>query len=307
MTAHLISSRFISAFRRSTFGVTALPVSTTRSFVMLAIALAAAPSASARERTVSPWTSPTRPTPFNFDTLLAEAKRRAATPYAPQRSTFPAGLDKLSPEQYRSIHFNPDAGIWRKETIAVSARAAACRLQSAVGRGDGVDRRRRYGPQCRRHPGDVRYGARPCRNSATSRCRCRAFAYAAKSTRKKSGTNSWCSRAQATFVRLLSISCTVFRPADWQSIPPSPRAKNFRRSRIFGSSALPRTPASIVIYALLESRSTTGAYRFTVQPGVETTMDVETDAVPARRHARGRHRAAHLHVLVRRNQSRPPR
>ena len=55
--------------------------------------------------------------PFSFDTLLAEAKRRAAKPYAPQRSTLPAGLDKLSPEQYRSIRFNRDAAIWRKERL----------------------------------------------------------------------------------------------------------------------------------------------------------------------------------------------
>src|SRR5208283_5446469 len=55
--------------------------------------------------------------PFSFDTLLAEAKRRAGIPYAPQRSTLPAGLDKLSPEQYRSIHFNPGARIWRNEPV----------------------------------------------------------------------------------------------------------------------------------------------------------------------------------------------
>src|SRR5580692_1649279 len=55
--------------------------------------------------------------PFTFETLLEDAKRRASAPYAPQRSTLPAGLDKLSPEQYRSIHFNPDAGIWRSEDL----------------------------------------------------------------------------------------------------------------------------------------------------------------------------------------------
>ncbi len=38
--------------------------------------------------------------------------------------------------------------------------------------------------------------------------------------------------------------------------------------------------SSIVIYALLESASTTGAYRFTVQPGVETVMDVELTLFP---------------------------
>ena len=37
---------------------------------------------------------------------------------------------------------------------------------------------------------------------------------------------------------------------------------------------------SIVIYALLESESTTGAYRFTVQPGVETLTDVDLTLFP---------------------------
>ncbi len=37
---------------------------------------------------------------------------------------------------------------------------------------------------------------------------------------------------------------------------------------------------AIVIYALLESESATGAYRFTVQPGVETLMDVDLTLFP---------------------------
>ena len=37
---------------------------------------------------------------------------------------------------------------------------------------------------------------------------------------------------------------------------------------------------AIVIYALLESESATGAYKFTVQPGVETLTDVELTLFP---------------------------
>ena len=54
---------------------------------------------------------------FTLDTLLEDAKRRAAVAYVPQRNSLPTALDKLSPEQYRSIHFNPDAGIWRPEKL----------------------------------------------------------------------------------------------------------------------------------------------------------------------------------------------
>src|SRR6202041_1388979 len=37
---------------------------------------------------------------------------------------------------------------------------------------------------------------------------------------------------------------------------------------------------SVVIYALLESESVTGAYKFTVTPGVETITDVELTLFP---------------------------
>ena len=73
--------------------------------------------ADARAAKPAPPEKPPAIYPFTFDTLLAEAKRRSATPYSPQHNRLPAGLDKLSPEQYRSIRFNPEAGIWRAEEL----------------------------------------------------------------------------------------------------------------------------------------------------------------------------------------------
>ncbi len=45
-----------------------------------------------------------------------QAPGRSALRAAAQQRCLPA-LDKLSPEQYRSMHFNPDAGIWRAEKL----------------------------------------------------------------------------------------------------------------------------------------------------------------------------------------------
>jgi periplasmic glucans biosynthesis protein len=64
-----------------------------------------------------PPAKPAATYPFSFETLLEDAKRRAAAPYAPPRNSVPSALDKLSPEQYRSMHFNTDAGIWRAEKL----------------------------------------------------------------------------------------------------------------------------------------------------------------------------------------------
>jgi glucans biosynthesis protein len=91
-----------------------LPVSIANSLLVLSVALlltgAHAANAPAPDKPPATY-------PFTFDTLLADAKRRAAAPYTPQHNRLPAGLDKLSPEQYRSIRFNPDAGIWRAEQL----------------------------------------------------------------------------------------------------------------------------------------------------------------------------------------------
>ncbi len=52
-----------------------------------------------------------------LDFVLAEAKRHAGSAYVPQRGTMPASLDKLGPDQYRSIRFNPDVAIWRTDGL----------------------------------------------------------------------------------------------------------------------------------------------------------------------------------------------
>src|ERR1700686_502339 len=103
----------------------ALPVSKTNPLLVLALALVV---------TVARAASPPAPYPLTFDPLLEDAKRRAAVPYTPQHNRLPAGLDKLSPEQYRSIRFNPDAGIWRAEQLPfrVELLRAGYNLQTSV-------------------------------------------------------------------------------------------------------------------------------------------------------------------------------
>src|ERR1019366_6868294 len=82
---------------------------------------------------------------FAFDTLLEDASRRAQKPYAPQRSTLPAGLDKLSPEQYRSTHFNPDAEIWRSDDVPFRLELFSSRLPTSALRAFGTRPRHQHG------------------------------------------------------------------------------------------------------------------------------------------------------------------
>ena len=109
----------------------ALPVSIANSLLILSLALV---MAEVRGAQAPASDTPPATYPFTFDTLLEDAKRLAAVPYAPQRNRLPTGLDKLSPEQYRSIRFNPEAGIWREANLPfrLELLRAGYNLQTAV-------------------------------------------------------------------------------------------------------------------------------------------------------------------------------
>ncbi|MFA6286071.1 MAG: glucan biosynthesis protein [Opitutaceae bacterium] len=55
--------------------------------------------------------------PFDFEVLQYRAKALAAKPYAPPANRVPESLRKLTYDQYRDIRFNPDAAWWRREQL----------------------------------------------------------------------------------------------------------------------------------------------------------------------------------------------
>ena len=64
------------------------------------------------------------------------------------------------------------------------------------------------------------------------------------------------------------------------STPARPRARNFPRSRRSGWSGRAQGANSIVVHALLDSKSAAGSYRFTIRPGATTIFDVEMALYP---------------------------
>ncbi|MBW8781469.1 MAG: glucan biosynthesis protein [Verrucomicrobia bacterium] len=55
--------------------------------------------------------------PFDFEVLQYKAKALAAKPYTPPASPVPESLRKLSYDQYRDIRFNPDSSWWKREQL----------------------------------------------------------------------------------------------------------------------------------------------------------------------------------------------
>ena len=70
----------------------ALPVSVAKSLLVVCVVLGAT---DARAANAPAPGKPAAAYPFTYETLLADAKNRAAAPYSPQHNRLPAGLDKL--------------------------------------------------------------------------------------------------------------------------------------------------------------------------------------------------------------------
>lgn len=62
-------------------------------------------------------TLPASEVPFDFEVLQFRAKELAAKPYAARPSRVPDSLRKLNYDQYRDIRFNPDSTWWRRERL----------------------------------------------------------------------------------------------------------------------------------------------------------------------------------------------
>ncbi len=254
-----------------------LPVSKINSYVLLAVALMAVPWSHARAEN-PPADKPAATYPFTFDTLLAEAKRRAAIPYTPQRNTLPAGLDKLSPEQYRSIHFNPDAGIWRDQPVPFQLELlrAGYNLQSTVTVSTVEEG---MAQDLVATPSMFEMGPTLPQLGKVS-LPLSGFRVRTQINTKKVWDEFLVFQG-ASYYRAVAQHLLYGLSARGLALNTAePAGEEFPAFTHFWIERPAPRATSIVIYALLESASTTGAYRFDVHPGVETVMDVDLTLFP---------------------------
>ena len=245
---------------------------------VIAFLAPSAPGAAPAKADAKPPAKPSLSYPFTFDTLLEDAKRRAGAPYAPQRNSLPAVLDKLSPEQYRSIHFNPDAGIWRSEKLPFrlellrAAYNAAAVTVSTVQDGVATD-----------------VVATPAMFQVTgaSSVQLAKVSLPLSGFRIRSHINSnkvwdeFLVFQGASYFRAVAKNLLYGLSARGLAINTGdPTGEEFPVFTHFWIERPGPRASSIVVYALLESQSTTGAYKFTVQPGVETQTEVELTLFP---------------------------
>lgn len=253
-----------------------MPVSIANSLLVLSVALvltgAHAANAPAPDKPPAAY-------PFTFDSLLADAKRRAAAPYTPQHNRLPAGLDKLSPEQYRSIRFNPDAGIWRAEQLPfrLELLRASYAMQtvitvSTVENGEA-------------HDVVVTPAMFEMESALPAQLGKMSVPLSGFRVRSRINSNKVWDEflvfQGASYFRAVAKNLLYGLSARGLAINTAePSGEEFPAFTHFWIERPSAHASALVIYALLESESTTGAYRFTVQPGVETLTDVDLTLFP---------------------------
>ncbi len=255
-----------------------MPISIAGKLLGLTLLLALTGADGRAPRTAAPE-KPSAAYPFTYDTLQAEAKRRAATAYSPQHDRLPSGLDKLSPEQYRSIRFNSDAGIWRAEGLPfrLELLRAGYNLQSAVSVStveNGVAH-------------DVVPTPAMFQMQSTLPQQLAKVALPLSGFRVRTRINSnkiwdeFLVFQGASYYRAVAKNLLYGLSARGLAINTAePSGEEFPVFTHFWIEKPGAHANSIVIYALLESESATGAYRFTVQPGTETLTDVDLTLFP---------------------------
>ena len=217
--------------------------------------------------------------PFSFDTLLTDAKRRAAVAYAPQHNRVPTALDKLSPDQYRSIRFNPEAAIWREAQLPfrLELLRAGNNSQPAVTVSiveDGMAQDVVATPAMFEMESAIpaQFGKMPL---PLSGFRIRSH------INSKKVWDEFLVFQGASYSRAVAKNLLYGLSARGLAINTAePSGEEFPAFTHFWIERPSPNATSIVIYALLESESSTGAYRITAQPGVETLTDVELTLFP---------------------------
>jgi glucans biosynthesis protein len=216
---------------------------------------------------------------FSFDALMADAKRRSGIAYTPQHANVPSALDKLSPEQYREIHFNPDAGIWRKELLPFRLELLRAKLDQQTNvivstLDDGIAH------DLVATPDMFQMGSTLPAQLGKASLPLSGFRVRARINSKKIWDEFLVFQG-ASYFRGVAQNLVYGLSARGLAIDTAePSGEEFPEFTHFWIERPAPNSADIVILALLESPSTTGAYQFKVHPGPVTSMDVDLTLYP---------------------------
>jgi glucans biosynthesis protein len=216
---------------------------------------------------------------FTDETVIEEARRLALAPFAAPRTPMPKSLAGLDYDHYRDIRFRPEQAIWKTDGLSFHLHVLhrgwlfADPVEIALADGDKA-LHLPYQPDFF-STGNVMTTPLPTEDLGYSGWRA---LYPINRTRVFDevvvfqGASYFRSLARDQ-VYGLSARGLAIKTAD-------PTGEEFPTFRAFWIERPSRGAHVLVAHALLDSPSTSGAYRFTVRPGDSTMIDVEAVLFP---------------------------
>jgi glucans biosynthesis protein len=237
-------------------------------------------SATVTGAVAAPAAAPPAPTyAFTFNNVLAEARRRAAVAYVPQRGTMPAWLQRLSPDQYRSIRFNPAQAIWgnvdlpfRIDLLPVGFNFQKTVAVSVLEDGKFED--------LVATPDMFVFGAGVPQPPDKTAVPLSGFRIRSRLNSPKVWDEFLVFQGASYFRAVATGQVYGLSGRGLALNTAEPSGEEFPAFTHFWIERPGKAATELVIYALLDSESATGAYRFTIRPGPETSIDVDMTLFP---------------------------
>ena len=219
---------------------------------------------------------------FDAGTVRRLAQAMSRLPFQAPDTALPASLDHLTYDQYRGIRFRTEHALWRGQDLPFQAQFFS---RGFLYR-ERVDIFEVAGGQAARVPYSAELfdyadpATRPAASPATEGLGFAGFRIHAPINRPDT-YDEVCVFLGASYFRAVAKGQVYGLSARGLAIGTAdPKGEEFARFSTFWLERPQPGVNSLVIHALLDSRSTTGAYRFTVRPGEETVFDVESVLYP---------------------------
>ncbi len=255
---------------------------TRRGLVVLGIAAAAAHRGwpmDAMAAGESPLVRVGDPQPFAPAAVRARARELSAQPFVPHVTSVPQSIRDLTYDQYRDIRYRPDAAIWHGQDLPVEVQLfhlghvygepVAVNLVS-----EGVSRHVVFSPEL------FDYGPlvpQPIPNEDVGFSGFRLHG----PLNAPDYLDEFAVFQGASYFRAIGKGQTYGLSARGLAINTAePEGEEFPAFREFWIEKPRPGASSVVVHALLDSPSATGAFRFTIRPGSDTVIDVEATLYP---------------------------
>jgi glucans biosynthesis protein len=224
-------------------------------------------------KSASPVESKALPKPFEFTDVENKAKDLAGKPYVRDEGGMPEFLSKLDNDQYRNIRYKPEKALWRDEHLLFQIQAfhRGYMFKDRVNINiveKGESNQLAYSPELFDF-GSTSFPVPPPADLGFAGLRLH-YPLRGDDTSEEIAVF-----LGASYFRAVGLGQVYGLSARGLAVDTGlQKAEEFPIFREFWIEKPSPDASSLTLYALLDSQSMTGAYRFVIDPGLDLTMDV---------------------------------